>query len=255
LHDKDDSNCGEGKLSGSEWNSETSFGRSEVDLTDLNGVGLPNYSLWDYLTLRIPNQMEAFFVAEAFCNSHVRREDHMYNANYESGLTLFGSGSSHHAFMDILQNLKISRVLVRASPLAIANPGRAKRRSAPLTASSLVAEPTAIAMAEAAEVRRKFHLPDLWFTPFVVGTANACDMKGLDSLVCKASHLLPLPIPYAHIVVCWDADHGSFVLFDSEARRDVGSYEPIPQYYNPDSSRSQMMYVLLSSPLHVFELF
>jgi hypothetical protein len=85
------------------------------------------------------------------------------------------------------------------------------------------------------KIQKKFQIPDVWLTPFTRYELSAP----------QVTHMLPMPSPYEHVVVCWNAVRGSFVLFDSEARCDVGACRvPAPQpTLNFDVMGASLMYV------------
>jgi hypothetical protein len=211
---------------------------SEIDLSDLGGIGLSNYALWDYVTVRLTKDEYNRDQAKRYHLSHVRREWERCALEYEKELKappdspespgmappeLDWSMVQRWRLMDATRDLEVWQVLMRSSPLANAIPSNAGSR----------------ALIEAANVRKKFQFPDVWFTPFALHPAVAPEI----------SHLLPFPAPYQHIIVCWDSLRNEFVIFDSEARRDVGAYIAVAAEAPIDSTPAKMMYVRRT---HVF---
>ncbi len=140
---------------------------------------MPNYALWDYLTVRITKDENNVDKTIAGA-THVRRELDRCALNYEKEWNAAPdppaspddipppetdpSMVQKWRLMDAARDLEAWQVLLRSSPLANATP---------LPNSDI---------ALAADVRKKFHLPDIWFTPF---------KEKHNTVAPEISHLLP----------------------------------------------------------------
>jgi hypothetical protein len=211
-----------------------------LDLSDLNSEGLQNYALWDSLTLRIST-----YASEARRRhhlSHTRRMSEQCELRYERdakaerdskarGQSMRRSAPPQHPPL----KPELLRMLLKISPLAKLSPDP-------------VGTHAQEAKAEALLIQKQFQIPDIWLRPFI----PSCDI----TLAPRTTHLLPLPPPYEHVVVCWDAVNGSFVLFNSKVRSDVGDntseWSTLQSDLNIDGAA--MMYAYALVYFHLFDL-
>ncbi len=180
MHDHDDSKCGNGTLSGA-------VDVQRVNLSDLTGLCLPNYALWDFIT--------------STGISNIRRIHSRLESEYETDSKLAPTDLARRYLSHKLSQLEICRVILRSSTLAISDGVK---------------------------------IPPM-------------PMIGAD-------HLLPLPSPWAHIVICGNARDDSFAIFDTDTMRFVGKYDAEPRAEVDVRSAAMMWFDFRNStdPAYIF---